>query len=87
MGHNQIGVKTIHKQAMENAIIAEYYKCSSGVVIYLSTRRYLSRFMVREAKLILMNSFISRIFVRKLYARFCCAVDVYMVDFILVSVS
>ena len=38
MRHNQIGVKTIHKQAVENAIIAEYYRCSSGVVIYLSIK-------------------------------------------------
>ena len=43
--------------------------------------------MVREARLTLINLFISRFFIRKLYVRCCYAVNVYMVDFILISVS
>ena len=39
----------------------------------------MSRNMVREARLILINSFISRFYIRTLYVRFCCAVDVNMV--------
>ena len=48
-----------------------------------------TNYMVREAMLIWINSliFISRFYKRKLYVRFCCAVDVNMVDFICVSVS